>query len=105
MVAHRIHVKSMPWLNWQPHPAWFPWQLGVYFLLVIITYGMITFPLSYDSTNILPHRYGISVMSLRAWLRDQGIGFLLSTILEVLFVSLIIILCCSNLNSGGSGPH
>jgi STE24 endopeptidase len=28
-------------------------------------------------------------MSLRGWLRDQGIGFLLSTIFEVLFVSLV----------------
>lgn len=82
-------AQSMPWLNWQPHPAWFPWQLCVYFLLVFIIYEVITLPLSYYSGYVLPHRYGISVMSLRGWLRDQGIGALLSTIFEVLFVSLV----------------
>ncbi|HLZ59326.1 MAG TPA: M48 family metallopeptidase [Ktedonosporobacter sp.] len=76
-------------LNWQPHPGWYPLQLLAYFLLIFVGYEIITLPVSYYSGFILPHRYGISIMTLKAWLADLGKSFLLSIILEAGFISLV----------------
>ncbi|GCE25981.1 peptidase [Dictyobacter alpinus] len=78
-----------PLLTWQPHPAWFPWQIAVYCLLITLLYEVLTFPLSYYSGFVLPRRYGISVMSIGAWFRELLVGLSLSLVLEVVFVSLI----------------
>ena len=76
-------------LAWQPLPAWFPLQIVVYFLIVMIAYELLTSPLSYYSGFVLPHRYGLSVMTLKAWLKDLGKGFLLGLILEAAFITLV----------------
>src|SRR5713226_1838952 len=44
-------------LNWQPIPGWFPWQVLVYFLILILSYQIIEAPFSYYSGFVLPHRY------------------------------------------------
>lgn len=77
------------WLTWQPQPAWYPWQILLYFLLIFILYEIVTLPLAYYAGYVLPHRYGISVMSIRAWLRDLAMGFVLTLLLEAIFISLI----------------
>jgi Zn-dependent protease with chaperone function len=82
-------TRNVGWLQWQPLPAWYPWQILLYFLAIFVLYEIITLPLAYYSGYILPHRYGISVMSRGAWLRDLGIGFGLSLILEAVLFSLI----------------
>jgi STE24 endopeptidase len=76
-------------LSWQPLPGWFPLQILAYFVLIFVAYELLTLPLGYYSGYVLPHRYGISVMSIRAWLKDLGIGFGLNLLLEAAFISLI----------------
>ncbi|GAC1364409.1 MAG: M48 family metallopeptidase [Ktedonobacteraceae bacterium] len=80
---------GLPRLSWQPVPGWFPLEIIVYFVLIYLAYEILTLPLGYYSGYVLPRRFGISVMSLRAWLRDLGIGFVLSLVLEAAFVSLV----------------
>jgi STE24 endopeptidase len=58
-------------------------------------YGVLNAPLSYYSGFVLPHRYGLSIQSLRAWLWDQvkgaAIGGVLGLILlEVMYALLRI---------------
>ncbi len=79
----------LPILAWQPQPGWFPLQIIAYFILIFLAYEILTLPLGYYSGYILPHRYGISVMSIQAWLKDLGIGFGLSIVLEAAFISLV----------------
>src|SRR5436305_4423729 len=76
-------------LSWQPGTNWFPIQILLYFLILIILYEVVTLPLSYYRGFVLSHRYGISVMSLKAWIRDLVIGFVLSLVLEAAFVLLV----------------
>ncbi len=47
-------------LSWQPIAGWFPVQILVYFLILILAYEIITAPIAYYSGFVLPHRYGLS---------------------------------------------
>ena len=50
-----------------------PWlEVPIYMAIVSTTYSAATFPLSYYSGFVLPHRYGLSVQTLRSWLSDQA---------------------------------
>lgn len=80
---------SLPQLNWQPHPGWFPLQLLVYFLILMLGYQIITLPIGYYSGFVLSHRYGLSTMSLKAWLNDLGKGLVLGLVFEGAVISLI----------------
>jgi STE24 endopeptidase len=82
-------VTKSSFLDWQPRIDWFPLQILLYFLILIIIYTVATLPVSYYRGFVLARRYGISVMSLKAWGRDLAIGFLLSLVLEAAFVSLV----------------
>jgi STE24 endopeptidase len=82
-------TSGIPILNWQPLAGWFPFQIIVYFVLIFVAYELLMLPLGYYSGYVLPHRYGISVMSMRAWLKDVGISFGLNLVLEAAFISLI----------------
>src|SRR5438034_3845146 len=79
-------------LNWQPVPGWYPWQVLVYLLILTLGYQVITFPLDYYGGFVLPHRYGLSTMTLRSWLADLLKGLVLSLILEILAIELIYLL-------------
>src|SRR5690348_4577443 len=57
-------------LSWQPIAGWFPIQILVYFLILLLAYEIITAPIAYYSGFVLPHRYGLSTMSLKSWLGD-----------------------------------
>lgn len=60
-----------------------------------LPYSIITAPLSYYSGFVLPHKYGQSTQTLKAWLWDQLKGLLLAStlgliVLEVVYALLII---------------
>lgn len=56
----------------------FPWPRWaaavIYFLVLVVAFEIITFPLSYYRGFVLPHRYGISTQNFKSWLADQGKG-------------------------------
>ncbi|SRR6266436_4793531 len=76
-------------LAWQPAPGWLPWQVLVYFLILILAYQVISAPLSYYSGFVLPHRFGLSTQSLKDWLLDLFKGLVLGLVLEVLAIELV----------------
>ncbi len=85
----RDAIQGISFLSWQPAQNWYPLQILLYFLLAVLVYQLITSPLAYYSGFILPHRYGISTMSLKAWLQDLFKGLALSLVLEAVAVTLI----------------
>ncbi len=64
-------------------------QILLYFLIVILVYQLFTSPLGYYSGFVLPHRYGISTMSFKAWLKDLCKGLGLGLVLEIAAITLI----------------
>jgi STE24 endopeptidase len=79
-------------LAWQPIPGWFPWQILVYFLILIVAYQIISAPLTYYSGFVLPHRYKISTQSLKGWLLDLCKGLGLSLVFEAFVIELVYVL-------------
>jgi STE24 endopeptidase len=79
-------------LSWQPIAGWFPLQILAYFLILILAYEIITAPIAYYSGFVLPHRYGLSTMSLKSWLGDLFKGLALSLVLEVLAIEFVYLL-------------
>ena len=73
-------------LSWQPLRGWYPLQVLLYFLVLMLGYEVLTAPLAYYGGYVLPHRYGLSTMALPAWLADLFKGLVLSLILEALAV-------------------
>src|SRR5579859_412251 len=88
-IALRILLQP---LNWQPVPGWYPWQILLFLLILTLGYQVITAPLDYYGGYLLPHRYGLSTMTLRSWLADLFKGLVLSLVLESLVVELIYLL-------------
>jgi len=79
-------------LGWQPIAGWFPWQVMFYFLALMLGYQLISAPLTYYSSYILPHRYGLSTMSLKHWLLDLLKGLALSLVFSIIAVELVYLL-------------
>lgn len=79
-------------LNWHPLPGWFPWQVLVYFLILMLAYQVISTPLSFYGGFVLSHRYGLSTQTLRGWLADLLKGLVLSLIFEAFVIELIYLL-------------
>jgi STE24 endopeptidase len=79
-------------LSWQPVAGWFPLQILAYFLILMLAYEIITAPIAYYSGFVLPHRYGLSTMSLRSWLADLFKGLALSLVLEILVLEFVYLL-------------
>jgi STE24 endopeptidase len=86
-------------LGWQPIAGWFPWQVLVYFLILVLGYEILTSPLSYYNGFVLPHRYGLSTMTLRGWLGDLFKGLVLGLVLEGLAIELVYVLLASQPDS------
>jgi STE24 endopeptidase len=78
----------LPFLQWQPHPGWYPLQILVYFLIIMIGYQLITLPLGYYGFN-LSRRYGLSTMKLKGWISDLLKGFVLGLVFEGVVIMLI----------------
>jgi len=85
----RNAIQGISFLGWQPIHNWYPLQTLLYFLIAILVYQLITAPLGYYSGFVLPHRYGISTMSLKAWLKDLFKGLGLGLVLEFAAITLI----------------
>lgn len=60
-----------------------------YFAVALAAYELAFFPLSYYSGFVLPHRYGLSTQTLRAWLVDVAKGGALGIVLGGLVVEII----------------
>ena len=67
-------------------------RVALYFLIVMVSYGIISAPLDFYSGFILPHRYGLSCQSLRSWLADAAKGGILALALGTGLV-VVIYLC------------
>jgi STE24 endopeptidase len=90
-----LDVALRDWLqplSWQPLRGWYPLQVLFYFLVLMLGYEILTAPLAYYGGYVLPHRYGLSTMTLPAWLADLFKGLVLSLILESLAVEVIYVL-------------
>ena len=79
-------------LSWQPLMGWFPLVIASYLLVLTVIYTIVTAPLSYYSGFVLPHRYGLSTMTLNGWLVDQAKSFVLGLVFEILAIELIYLL-------------
>lgn len=86
-------------LAWQPIAGWFPWQVLVYFLILVLGYELLSAPLSFYGGFVLSHRYGLSTMTLRGWLGDLFKGLLLGLVLESLAIELVYALLAFQPNS------
>jgi STE24 endopeptidase len=75
-------------LGWQPHPGWYPLQILVYFLILMIGYQLITLPLGYYGFT-LSRLYGLSTMKLKGWISDLLKGFVLGLVFEGVVIMLI----------------
>lgn len=79
-------------LGWQPVSGWFPVQVLVFFIIVMLVYELVGAPLAYFSGYVLPHRYGLSVMSVKSWLRDVVVGLALELALGIAALEAIYLL-------------
>ena len=61
----------------------------LYFAAAFIAYGALFFPLSYYSGFMLPHRYGLSTQTRRAWLMDTAKGAALGIVLGGVVIEVI----------------
>src|SRR5437588_7596068 len=87
-----LYIALRNWLkplNWQPLPGWYPWQILVYFLVLILGYQILTAPLSYYGSYILPRRYELSTMTVKSWLFDAFKALVLSLTIEAFVIELI----------------
>lgn len=75
--------------NWQPISGWFPLQILFYFLILMLAYQIISAQITYYSGFVLPHRYGLSTLTLKGWLLDLFKGLLLGLIFEALVIELV----------------
>lgn len=64
-------------------------RVALYFLIVVVGYGIISTPLDFYSGFVLPHRYGLSCQSLRSWLTDEAKGGILALTLGTALVVVI----------------
>jgi len=64
-------------------------RVALYFLIVVVSYGIISAPLDFYRGFILPHRYGLSRQSLRSWLADEAKGGILALTLGTALVMVI----------------
>src|SRR5437588_4925466 len=90
-----LNITLRNWLQplaWHPVAGWYPLQVLVYFLVLMLGYQVITSPLAYYGGFVLPHRYGLSTMTLRSWLIDLFKGLVLGLVLEALVIELIYLL-------------
>jgi STE24 endopeptidase len=90
-----LNIALRDWLqplSWQPVPNWYPLQVLVYFLALVLAFDILTSPLSYYSGFMLPHRYGLSTMTLKGWLVDLFKGLAIGLVFEAVVVELIYVL-------------
>ena len=88
--ALRDALAGIP--SWRPVAGWDVWRLAVYFLIVAGAGALITWPTGFYGGYVLSRRYGLSTLSLRAWLLDQVKGLAISLPIELLAVEFVYFL-------------
>jgi len=63
--------------------------IALYFVAFFGAFELLSAPLNYYSGYVLPHRFGLSVQSLRSWLADQAKGAALGLILGLAAMEII----------------
>ena len=53
---------------------------AIYFVGLMVVYGILSAPLSYYSSFVLPHRYGLSIQTFGGWLGDTAKAWILGLI-------------------------
>ena len=61
----------------------------LYFLVAMIAYEALFFPLSYYSGFVLPHRFGLSTQTLASWLQDVAKGGALGVVLGGVVIEVV----------------
>jgi len=74
---------------WEPVASWLPARIGLYFLVIFAGAFVLGLPLSYESGFVLPHRYGLSTQSRRAWALDLLKGLAISLPFELVAVEFV----------------
>lgn len=64
-------------------------RVALYFLTVVVSYYIVSAPMSFYSGFVLPHRYALSSQSLKSWLADEGKGLLLALALGMGLVVIV----------------
>src|SRR2546421_7179218 len=68
-----LDVALRDWLqplSWQPLRGWYPLQVLIYFLVLMLGYEILTAPLAYYGGYVLPNRHAISTMTLLSCTTD-----------------------------------
>ncbi len=80
-----------PWLRNQiqavVQPTWL--SIPLFALGFSLPYSILTAPLTYYSGFVLPHKYGQSTQTLKAWLVDQFKGLLITAVLGLIVLEVI----------------
>ncbi len=76
-------------LNWQPLAGWYPLQILVFFVVLMLGYQIIHAPLAWYGGFYLPHRFGLSTMTWKSWLLDLSKGLVIGLVLEICAVELV----------------
>jgi STE24 endopeptidase len=73
------------------YPLWVSSLLSVALYAAVFgaIYGLLDAPLSYYSGFVLPHRYGLSVQTLRAWLWDRAKGAAIGGVLGLVLLEVM----------------
>jgi STE24 endopeptidase len=79
-------------LSWQPVAGWYPFQVLVFFLALVLAFDIITSPLTYYSGFLLPHQFGLSTMTLKGWLADLFKSLGIGLVFEAIVVELVYVL-------------
>jgi STE24 endopeptidase len=66
-----------------------PWSAALYFLILVLGYGIIVAPLGYYQDFVLPHRYGLSTQNVIGWLKDKAKSLSLGLLLGLCLVTVI----------------
>ena len=65
---------------------------ALYFIVALGAYGLLNLPLTYYSGFVLPHRYGLSTQTRRAWLLDMLKGAMVAIVLGTIVIEMIYFL-------------
>ncbi len=87
VIALGLGVWLKQWIQAITADAWIATYL--YFVVGLVAYQVLFFPLSYYDSFVLPHRYRLSTQSLGSWLRDVAKGGLLMLLLGGLVIEVI----------------
>lgn len=64
-------------------------QALIYYPLLTLAYGAVTLPLSFYSSFLLPHQYGLSNQKLHTWVLDGAKGYAISSLVGAPVIALL----------------